>query len=195
MTKHQRLTAGDLNKPAIGDRKLRVRGRFRADDQFRILVRILRVAMMVPVKQAIILVRRCAIVKADRWPTTRFSARLRNAVLWAVSCIGHEQEGHQIGLHDDQRQGPRQAVIRGDQPYQRPDDGNCAVMTDSANAPRRSDRSESSRSIAGLSGFSRSFGSTDVTMFMVANASLDGFCFSTFQQRRYLGVDEARSAG
>src|SRR5882724_2144473 len=58
MTKHQPHAAGDLQKTAIGDRELRVRSWFRANDQFRIVVGILRVAMMVPMKQAIIFVRK-----------------------------------------------------------------------------------------------------------------------------------------
>ena len=132
MAKHQPLTTGELKKTGIGDRQLRIRGWFDADDQFRILVRILRIAMMVPVKQAVILVamrdhesRQMAHGQVERaTPERRFMGGLVHR---------HEQKGHQIGLHDDERQGPRQSVGRGDQPYHCPDDNNCAVMTDGAN--------------------------------------------------------------
>src|SRR5207248_4163741 len=56
MTEHQPETAGDLEQAAIGDRELRVGFRLHADDQLRVLVRILGVAMMIPVIQAVIFV-------------------------------------------------------------------------------------------------------------------------------------------
>jgi hypothetical protein len=104
------------------------------DDQLRILVGVLRVAMMVPVEQAIILVamrdherRQMAHSKVERAAPER---RLVGGLVHR-----HEQEGHQIALHDDQRQSPRQSPSRGDQPYQGPDKGNRAVMSDGAHGP------------------------------------------------------------
>ncbi|MGY3462125.1 hypothetical protein ACVWW5_007575 [Bradyrhizobium sp. LM3.4] len=57
MAEHQPNAADDLKQAAIGERELRVGLRLHADDQLGILVRILGVAVMVPVEQTVIFVR------------------------------------------------------------------------------------------------------------------------------------------
>ena len=86
MAKHQPEPEGNLPKTAIGDRELRIRGRLQdrrsvpdpcpdpacSDDG--------------PSGTGSNIRKAVRSMKADRWPTARLSARLRNAVLCAVSC-------------------------------------------------------------------------------------------------------------
>jgi hypothetical protein len=57
MTKHQPDPEGDLLKAAIGNREFGIRGGHPANQKFRVPLRVLGVAVVIPMEQTIVFVR------------------------------------------------------------------------------------------------------------------------------------------
>jgi hypothetical protein len=83
--------------------------------------------MMIPVKEAIILVR-----QRDRESRQMTHGEVERAAPEGRLVRGHmhrhEQERHEIGLHEDERQSPDDSIFRGCPPCQRTQSDGHAIM-------------------------------------------------------------------
>ena len=101
----------------------------------------------------------------------------------------HEQECDEISLDDDQRQRPDNSVSRRDQPDQRPDNDDDAVVAGRADRPPSRIAPTIRAASPGVSGFSRIFCSAELQSCSWSH-SPRMMILLMLQKGRNLGIDE-----
>ena len=109
LAKHQPHPEGNLPQAAVDDHQLRVRGRDRNRQQFRIPLWILRIAMMIPVEQAVVFVRQADCERGEMTEGEIKCAATKRRLMGGL-VYHHEQECDKVALDDDQRQRPDYSV-------------------------------------------------------------------------------------